>query len=479
MLRATLDPSSAFVIVDIRPNGEIEFMVRPRAGEATTFIAGGSVAFSSSPRLLLTRADGVVTAYLGVGAGWQTIGSVADTMPRNILAGMAVTSHDTSALNATVFGQVTAMATAIPTPWAQQDIGSVRLAGHASFANGTFTVSGGGSDIWGTADAFHYVYQPLSTDGQIVARVTGEQNTSVFAKAGVMLRQNLTAGSEEVILDVKPDGGVEFLARSAQDGSTTFIAGSAPPFPGWLKLVRAGATAAGFVSMDGITWTMVGSASISMTTSDVGLAVTSHDDAVLNSATFDNVTVSAGGKCGALPPGWTAQDVGSVGLTGSSCYSSGVFTVTGAGSDIWGAADSFQYASRPLSGDGQIVARVTDERITNAFAKAGVMLRQDRTAGAADVILDVKPDGGIEFMTRSSAGSSTIFVAGSTLSFPVWIKLVRTGATVTGSISPDGSAWTVVGQTSVSITATSVIGLAVTSHDTSVVNTAIFDNVSP
>jgi regulation of enolase protein 1 (concanavalin A-like superfamily) len=376
-----------------------------------------------------------------------------------------------------MFAQVTAPTASLPAPWGQQDIGTVTLAGNASFANGTFTVSGEGSDIWGTADAFHYVYQPLNTDGQIIARVTGEQNTNAFAKAGVMLRQNLTAGSDEVILDVKPDGSVEFMVRSAQDGSTTFIAGNSPPFSGWLKLVRAGGTASGFVSVDGNTWTMVGSTSISMTTSYVGLAVTSHEDSVLNSATFDNVTVSAGGNCGALPAGWTTQDVGSVGLAGSTCYSSGVFTVTGAGSDIWGTEDSFQYGARPLSGDGQIVARVTDEGNTNAFAKAGVMLRQDRSAGSADVILDVKPDGGIEFMTRSSAGSSTIFVAGSSLSFPVWLKLVRTGATVTGSISPDGSAWTVVGQASVSMTDSTVVGLAVTSHDPNVLNKAMFDNV--
>ena len=52
-----------------------------------------------------------------------------------------------------------------------RDVGAVGVAGSASYSNGTFTVSGSGDDVWGTADAFHYAYQSLSGDGQIVARV--------------------------------------------------------------------------------------------------------------------------------------------------------------------------------------------------------------------------------------------------------------------------------------------------------------------
>ena len=66
----------------------------------------------------------------------------------------------------------------------------------------------------------------------------------------------------------------------------------------------------------------------------VGLAVTSHDPSVLNVSTFDNVSVTT-----ALPPGWTSQDVGETGLAGTATFANGVFTVSGAGSDIWGTAD--------------------------------------------------------------------------------------------------------------------------------------------
>src|SRR5207249_6713683 len=64
----------------------------------------------------------------------------------------------------------------LPSPWSQADVGGVGLPGSASYSSPTFTVQGSGGDIWGAADGFHYVYQPINGDAQIVARVTSEQN---------------------------------------------------------------------------------------------------------------------------------------------------------------------------------------------------------------------------------------------------------------------------------------------------------------
>ena len=47
-----------------------------------------------------------------------------------------------------------------------------RLAGSASAASGTFTVDAAGSRHLGhVSDQFHFVYRPLTGDGEIVARV--------------------------------------------------------------------------------------------------------------------------------------------------------------------------------------------------------------------------------------------------------------------------------------------------------------------
>jgi hypothetical protein len=189
-------------------------------------------------------------------------------------------------------------------------------------------------------------------------------------------------------------------------------------------------------------------------------------------------TAGSGGGGGSLPSPWVSQDVGSVGVVGSASFANNTFTVSGAGGDIWDRTDAFRYVYQPLSGDGQIVARVTAIQNTNANAKAGVMLRETTAAGSAHVILDVKPGGGIEFMTRPTTGATTTFLAGGTQAVPAWLKLARSGSTVTASVSANGTAWTVIGSTQVSIASSALVGLAVTSHDTTKLNTSTFDSVA-
>jgi hypothetical protein len=199
----------------------------------------------------------------------------------------------------------------LPSPWATTDIGSIGVAGGASFSSGTFTIAGAGADIWGTADSFRYAYQPLGGDGQIVARVTRVQNTNTFAKAGVMLRETTAAGSAHVILDARPDGSIEFMTRSTTGGDTSFIAGGSQASPQWLKLTRSGGTVTGFISPNGSSWTTIGAATISMASgATVGLAVTSHDTSALNTSTFDNVTIStASGPPPPPPPPASAANI--------------------------------------------------------------------------------------------------------------------------------------------------------------------------
>lgn len=183
-------------------------------------------------------------------------------------------------------------ASTLPSPWSSTDIGNVGIAGSASFADGTFTVKGAGADIWGSADAFHFASQSLNGSGQIVARVATVQNTHTYAKAGAMLRGALTAGSAHVILDVKPGGGIEFMKRSTDGGSTTFLAGASAAAPVWLRLARTDSTVVASWSRDGTTWTEVGRTTIVLPTSVyAGLAVTSHTTSALNTSTFDNVSV--------------------------------------------------------------------------------------------------------------------------------------------------------------------------------------------
>jgi hypothetical protein len=63
------------------------------------------------------------------------------------------------------------------------------------------------------------------------------------------------------------------------------------PLPCWLRLVRAGTTVTGQRSTDGVTWTTVGSATVSLgTTANLGLGVTAHNNALVASSSSDRIT---------------------------------------------------------------------------------------------------------------------------------------------------------------------------------------------
>ena len=173
-----------------------------------------------------------------------------------------------------------------------------------------------------------------------------------------------------------------------------------------MKLTRTGATISAYQSGDGASWSLVGTATITLpATALVGLAVSSHSTTTLATATFNQVTVSRP----PLPAPWLTQDVGAVGLTGNSSFDSSTSTykIAGAGADIWGAADAFRYAYQPLAGDGTIVARVASVQSTNAWVKAGVMIRGDLTAGSAHAMMMVTPAKGNNFQRRRVAAGTT------------------------------------------------------------------------
>jgi regulation of enolase protein 1 (concanavalin A-like superfamily) len=182
----------------------------------------------------------------------------------------------------------------LPAPWKDQDVGAVGPAGTASAANGTFTVKGAGADVWGSADAFHYVWQPISTDVDIIARVASVEFVQAWVKAGVMIRERLTADSPHAFMLVSAGKGIAFQRRIATGGLSTNTAGAFGTAPAWVKLERRANTISAFQSADGVNWTLVGSDTFTMgSAAYVGLAVSSHDATRLAIATFDNVRVVA------------------------------------------------------------------------------------------------------------------------------------------------------------------------------------------
>src|SRR5262249_26661747 len=284
--------------------------------------------------------------------------------------------------------------------WTDQDIGTPGRAGSASFSDGIFTVNGSGSDIWSSSDNFNYVSQVVAGDITITARVASQQNTNLWAKSGGMMRESTAANAAHVSLYLTPGHGVNMQYRSATGGLTVQlaqIAGVAAPY--WVRLVRSANTFTGLASADGLNWMQVGSITVTMPSSaTVGLAVTAHNNTTLNTSSFDNVNVT-----GSLPTGWADVDIGGPGQSGSASFNSGTFTVNGGGADIWRTSDQFDYAYQTSTGDVTITARVASQQNTNAWAKAGVMIRETTDAASDYVFVMVTPGNGINMQYRSSA----------------------------------------------------------------------------
>ncbi|MBA3231611.1 MAG: hypothetical protein H0T05_02215 [Acidobacteria bacterium] len=369
----------------------------------------------------------------------------------------------------------------LPSGWASRDIGSVGRAGNASESGGTFTTQGSGADIWDGADGFHFAYQSMSGDGEIVARVGSLLASHHWAKAGVMIRESLTANSRHAMMLVSPARGVAFQRRVQTGGVTTHTDGGGGTAPVWVRLVRTGNRIDAYRSANGSSWTLVGTDTIAMgSTVNVGLALTSHDNSRLATATFDNVRVTQGTApppTTPLPSGWSSRDLGAVGATGSASASTGVYTVRGAGADIWGTADAFHFAYREISGDGRIVARVTGLNDTHRWAKAGVMIRESLTAGSRHAMMVTSPSMGMAFQRRPSTSGESVQTAGSGSAAPQWVALERSGNVIFAHESSNGVNWTLVGSQTIAMNQNVYVGLAVTSHVQGTLTTATFDNV--
>jgi hypothetical protein len=185
----------------------------------------------------------------------------------------------------------------LPTRWFTQDIGNTGVAGSACYqsSSATFQLHGSGSDIWGTQDAFRFAYKTITAGGEIIARVATQDNVNTWNKCGIMIRESLAEGSRHAFIALTSANGVAFQNRLVTDGSSNNVnTGVGIKAPYWLKLVVLGTNYTGYMSPDGKTWTKVGN------TVDAGfgngspvyagLAISSHDNTLLSTATVDNFT---------------------------------------------------------------------------------------------------------------------------------------------------------------------------------------------
>ncbi len=175
--------------------------------------------------------------------------------------------------------------------------------------DGTIVMNAIGTDIWNNADEFRFAYQSLSGNGSITARVDSVYNSDPWAKAGVMIRETLEAGSTHAMVVVTPQNGVSFQRRVETDGASSNTDAPGLTAPHWVRLTRTGDTFTAEQSSDGETWTSI-EATPAVTipmTEDVyiGLALTSHNANVETGAAFSDISTS-----GTVTGSWQTEDIG-------------------------------------------------------------------------------------------------------------------------------------------------------------------------
>lgn len=170
-----------------------------------------------------------------------------------------------------------------------------------------------------------------------------------------------------------------------------------------------------------------------------------------------------------LPAPWATTAIGANTVPGTATWAGGVFTVTNAGPGITQNADAFRFVHQPRTGNLTLTARVDSLTNTHVYAKAGLMVRESLAANAREVMIAATPQrtDGVKLIQRAAPGATTTNVAyARNLVPPRWLRLVRAGDTFTGYQSADGVTWSVVGSTTVPMTAAVQVGLAVGSQST-------------
>lgn len=489
--RQSTTPGAPFYAVVAGSDNTVQIMQRRLwAGPVSTFATASDV---GTPNLMLLRTGDTFRAALSMAGDAYTLipGSNASLpLPSTTPMGIEV-AGGTGTISAVALGAPgnepapAASAHACPSGWSCQDVGNPSVVGDQQLRSGTWSVTGAGGDIWGEADQFRFVSQSLTADGEVSAQVTGQTATDPNAKSGVMLRAGTGAADAYYAAYLTPESGIQVQYREDNGMSAAQIANPAGTTPAYLRVARSGTAFTAYTSADGANWTAVPASTIQLPhlagVIRAGLAVTSHNTSEASTATLTAVTVdtTAPAPPNLCPTGWTCADIGFPTPTGSQTLSGGTWTISAGGGDVWGVTDQVRLIAEAQTGDGGISARVSAQANTSDWAKSGVMERTSTNPQAPYYGVFVTPAHGIvvQYRTAQNGDTSQLSTGGTV---PSYLKIDRVGTTFTAYASTNGTTWTAVAGSAVSVPALSgtlLAGLAVCAHNTVDANTTVFDTV--
>jgi hypothetical protein len=276
-----------------------------------------SESFTNNARVAVSP----VTLTLIVPSGWTATPTTATTFPavphgKTVTASWRVTAPATpqipmaaeltgTASYAWDTGSAQATSTAdvhVTSPIQPPYLTFASTSAYFGQAGSQFGIYGDGGDVWVSTNQYGAIYlHGAEQDGTVAeVKVTAQQPTDPWAKAGIMIRNDITESSGSpgfLIVAVTPGNGYVVQWDSNGDGTLdSYVSSSTGPmatYPSWLKVVRSGTSYTGYYSTDGTNWILIATVNVpnAAATQDVGMFMTSHASGSLGEADFANFSV--------------------------------------------------------------------------------------------------------------------------------------------------------------------------------------------
>lgn len=176
--------------------------------------------------------------------------------------------------------------------------------------------------------------------------------------------------------------------------------------------------------------------------------------------------------CSSLPSGWATATPGCP--SGSTSFSNGTWTQNSNCFNSAAGADDLTFALRELCGDGEIVAQYQS---VTPFGFAGLMMRENASASSKYVWMFMRANNNASWAIRSVTGGAPQIDQRPHLN-RMWMKLTRNGTVFRGFLSTNGVNWQMVFQSSLSMDACLLVGLATHSNVDGNPVSSSFRNVS-
>lgn len=161
--------------------------------------------------------------------------------------------------------------------------------------------------------------------------------------------------------------------------------------------------------------------------------------------------------------------------------SNGRLIVEGSGDDIWDNSDRMYFLGTPVRGSIELTARILDRPWrTNEWAKTGLMIRENLEGPSRNVMIAATPDHGLVVQWRTDNGGGSAVSEAGPITYPLFIRLRRSGDLITCFRSEDGTDYERAGETVRlgGLSPTAFIGFAVTAHNEGSTTHAEFDQIT-